>query len=93
VSTLNFSNKDPDDDLPYELDWIDAMEDQTTIVDSIWEIPEGLTSHDPSINGKRTQIWLSGGTQNAIYMITNQITTNDGWKLSQSVRLRMSQTQ
>jgi len=92
MPTLSWPAKYAEDDLPYKLDWTQAMENQASIIASEWDIPAGLTSHNEEVAAKTTIIWLSGGEPGAIYTIHNQITMSaEPWKLSQAVRIKVKQ--
>lgn len=76
--------KDPQAKLDYTADWSAwlAMVNDT-ITASTWSVPPGLTmesSPAPSIStdGKKTTVWLSGGTPGEDYPVVNHITTAAG---------------
>lgn len=67
-----------------------------TILTSTWTLPAGITRDSDNINavtikgvvyGNATvaTIWLSGGTKNVDYVLTNRITTSDGRTLDASM--------
>lgn len=93
MPVLNFSNKDPDDDLPFRFEWDQHFPTGDVIVNAVWTVPSGLTSHGPAVDGTNTLIWLSGGTAGQSYVFTCQATSNAGWVSSQSGRVRISDTQ
>jgi hypothetical protein len=57
------------------VDWTDLGED--TIATSDWDVPEGLTAEAPNLVGNTATIWLSGGTEGRVYLVTNRVTTGD----------------
>lgn len=90
MSMLKWPDKDPADNRPYVLDWEEALDTQTGIASSTWSVPSGITEGTKSVSGKRTQIWLSGGTLGETYTLENTITTQpDGWTLQQSVKVKV----
>lgn len=69
--------KDPDAILDYQINWEDWL-DGDTISASSWEVDEGLTGTNQSYSDSVTTIWLSGGTVDIRYTLTNTIETNAG---------------
>ncbi len=70
--------KDPDAVLDFGVDWSKWLETDETITSSEWLLPMGITSIDDSTDGKKTVVWLSGGTSGQMYTLTNRITTSAG---------------
>jgi len=69
--------KDPTAKLDYSIDWTAFLADDT-ISTSVWAVPSGITKvSDTHANGITT-IWLSGGTVDTDYDVSNTITTADG---------------
>jgi len=80
--------KDPDSVEPYGFDWTSYLADfgaEAEIDTSEWiitplngESPSTLTIDDESIEAGnlKTQAYFTGGTQGAIYRVTNRIVTN-----------------
>lgn len=85
---LDWPNKDPDEVLDYVIDWTARLAGDT-IVTSTWEVPTGLTKGSDSATASTTTVWLSGGTLNERYEITNRIVTDGMRTYDQSVRLRI----
>lgn len=83
---LRWPNKDPDEVLDYVIDWSDRLAGDT-ISTSTWEVPSGITKDSDSNGTTSTTVWLSGGTANAVYTLTNRIVTAAGRTMDQSVRL------
>jgi hypothetical protein len=70
--------KDPDAVLDYGFDWSDWL-DGDTISTSSWTIaPATLTKKSDSLTTTTTTIWLSGGTVDVVYTVTNRIVTAGG---------------
>lgn len=83
--------KDPDAVLDYGFDWSDWL-DSDTISTSDWIIsPAGLTEDSASTTTTETTIWLSGGTIDVVYTVTNRIVTAGGRTEDRSFTLRMSE--
>ena len=76
-------NKDPNANLDYEIDWQTPTKPYLavgeTIVDSSWTVsPVGLTMGADLFTNTTTTIWLSGGTVDTRYTVSNKITTSTG---------------
>lgn len=87
--TLSWPDKDPDEVLDYEIDWSDRL-GTDTIATSTWTVPVGLTEGTSDINGAKTFVFLSGGTDGARYRITNRVVTAGLRTMEQSVHLRIT---
>jgi hypothetical protein len=70
--------KDPDAKLDYGFDWTDWLTSGEVISTSDWIIASGLTEISDSHSNTVTSVWVSGGTINTDYVITNHITTSMG---------------
>ena len=77
--------KDPSDVKDYSIEWAPVLtaESETAIATSTWAVlPTGLTiATGPtppasSIAGTKTIVWVSGGTANTNYELTNTIVTS-----------------
>lgn len=76
--------KDPSSDEPQGFDWTAYLAELgagVTIVTSTWTVTgsdASLSTHDPSIvtGSLKTQVYLSGGTPGALYVVANKIVTN-----------------
>jgi len=68
--------KDPDAILDYQIDWSDWLASSETISTSTWTVASGITEDSDAKTDTTTKIWLSGGTANTKYKITNRIVTN-----------------
>lgn len=69
--------KDPDAVLDYIIDWSDWL-DSDTINTSSWIIETGIAEDSNSNTTTTATIWLSGGTVNNEYTVTNRIETVGG---------------
>lgn len=69
--------KDPNDVLDYTRDWTTWL-DGDTISTSTFVVPAGLTKDSETNNTTSATVWLSGGTVDALYIVTNRITTAAG---------------
>ena len=78
--------KDPDEVLDYAVEWKDRLAGDT-IASSEWTVPEGLTEDSALIAGTKAVIWLSGGTLDQTYSITNRVVTTGGRTHDQTVTL------
>jgi hypothetical protein len=90
--------KDPHATLDYGLDWsawladVPAGHAPDTIVASTWSIAgddASLVSSNPTSDNTTTTTWLTGGTVNATYTLTNRITTAAGRTDNRSMRIRI----
>lgn len=81
--------KDTDEKLDYSLDWAERL-DGDIIASSSWEVEGTDTllviseSPPPSFTDTATTLWLTGGTTNKAYTITNTINTAGGRIMQQS---------
>jgi len=72
--------KDPEATRTYTMDWSDYLADLgngVTIVDSEWDVPDGLTVLSSSNTDTTTKIKVSGGTVNCDYTLYNKITASN----------------
>lgn len=69
--------KDPDSVVDYQFDWSTWL-GADTIATSTWIVPAGITLDSDTNTTTTTTAWLSGGTLNATYIVTNRITTVGG---------------
>lgn len=89
--------KDPDEGIDFGIDWTPVIGDDT-INTSEWigPVPAGITvgtgPKAPSINGKVTTIWLSGGTVGVEYRFTNRIVTLGGRTFDRDQAIRIQST-
>jgi hypothetical protein len=79
-------DKDPVAILDYTIDWHEWL-DTDTIKSSTWEADAGITIDTTSGTTTTTTVWLSGGTAETKYEITNTITTTGNRTTRQSFTL------
>lgn len=82
--------KDPDEELDYEINWIDLLTPGDTIQTSTWFVPVGITRGLEGQTSTSTSIWLTGGTAGNTYSLTNRVTTPLGRTHEQSVKLKVN---
>lgn len=70
--------KDPDAVLDYSMDWSAWLITGDSVSASDWIAETGITIDSETVNGDITTVWLSGGTEQQTYTVTNRITTDDG---------------
>ena len=87
--SLAWPTKDPDEILDYELDWSKRLVKDDAITESVWRVPEGLTTQDTILFSPFTSVWLTGGTIGETYSIVNTIKTEAGRKWVQTVKLKI----
>jgi hypothetical protein len=81
---------DPTSVLDYSKDWKSFLKDGETLVSSTWTIPEGIEEppgKPQSITGDITTVWLTGGTNETLYVVTNHVVTSDGREQDDSFSL------
>lgn len=66
----------------FAVDWARAndpwLETGETITTSTWDVPTGLTQGATSHTTTAATVWLSGGTLDRTYSVSNTITTSQG---------------
>lgn len=72
--------------LDYQIDWVDSL-GSDTIATSTWSVPAGITKDSDTNTTTTTTAWLSGGTANTNYTLTNTITTAGGRTLVKTLDL------
>jgi len=75
---MRIFSQDPNATLDYIVDWSSWLETGDTISTSIWTADIGITTTSPTSTSDTATIWLSGGTVDTLYKITNRITTVGG---------------
>lgn len=71
----HYDDKLPAEILEYTIDWTNQLESGEDIVTSTWTLPEGITSPAQAETTSAATVWLSGGTANKSYKLTNVIET------------------
>ncbi len=73
--------KDPNSTRKFTIKWARWLLSQGSgevIANSEWIVPEGLNKLSEGFDTVSATIWISGGTDGAIYRVINRITTDDG---------------
>lgn len=81
--------KDPGEKKDYGVDWSQLLAGDT-ISTSAWVVESGLTKEVSPAEGKTgttTTVWLSGGTADQDYTVTNTVTTAAGRILERSFEI------
>lgn len=87
-------DKDPQAELDYKFDWsawLSSMGDSDTISSSTWTVPAGITKGATSNTTTITTVWLSGGTDGAVYNVVNRIVTAAGRTEERTLVVRVRQ--
>lgn len=70
--------KSPDAFLDFSINWSRWLSSGEEIVDSSWVVvTPGISISNPSHDGTKATVWVSGGTAGSSYTITNTITTSN----------------
>lgn len=91
--SIAWDDKDPDDVLDYQINWVGSLPRNDTISTSTFTIPttDGALTIDSDTNDDyRTTVWLSGGTEGYTYSVQNRIVTVGGRTLDQTVSLTVT---
>jgi hypothetical protein len=89
--------KDPQERLDYGVDWTAELAGDG-IVDSSWTVAAPaagagtpVVAEAPSIDGKITRIWLSGGVAGVVYDVTNHIATVQTREFERTLKIAVRQ--
>jgi hypothetical protein len=83
-------HKDPNEVLDYRVDWTARLESGETITTSTVSRPTGdVVIDSQSYLGAMVTVWLSGGTDDTMNILTSRIVTNQGRTYDESVKLRV----
>lgn len=82
---------DPASVLDYVVDWTSWLAAGETLTASSWTVGTGITqtTPSPSFTTVKATIWLTGGTADSTYRITNHITTSAGRQDERSFTVRV----
>lgn len=82
--------KDPDDTVDYSVDWSQWLESDT-IQSSTWTLPAGITLGPIGSSNTTTKatVWLTGGTADNDYVVTNRIVTVGGRTKDRSILIEV----
>ena len=86
--------KDPDAVLDYQIDWSGWLSGSDQIATSVWSVTgpdSALVVDNESETTTASTVWLSGGTANEEYTVTNRITTNDGRTDDRSITIAVQE--
>lgn len=88
---VSWPAKDPNEVLDYRVDWTDRLLDGETISTSDFTLASGdvMIDSEPSPVAGVATVWLSGGTEGTVSVLTNRITTSSARTYDQSARLRI----
>lgn len=78
--------KDPSAVLDYVIDWSSWL-GSDTISTSTWTVPTGITKNSDTKTNTTATIWLSGGTADVEYVLTNRIVTAGGRTDDRSIKI------
>lgn len=81
--------KDSDAVLDYSWDWEDNLVAGDQISLSSWEATPGITIDSDSNTTTTATAWLSGGTADVSYTLTNQIVTTGGRTDERSMTIKV----
>jgi hypothetical protein len=84
MALLTWPEKDPQETLDYYVDYSGRIPADDEITQSSWSVPSGITATQANFAGRKTVIWLSGGTEGGSYELTNTVQTTDGRILEQT---------
>jgi hypothetical protein len=86
---LTWSCKDPTEITDYDIDWSTRLAVGDSIVASVWTFPLSsvLVKQLDAFNSDTTKVFLSGGSLNQTYVLTNTITTALGFTLLETVSI------
>lgn len=89
--------KDPQERLPYSLDWSQRLGESNALSSSEWLLVNDeqndsqLVIYNMQFTPTRTTVWLEGGTVGRRYTLLNRVETNTGWTMEQSIRLKVKE--
>jgi hypothetical protein len=78
MARFGFDDKDPAEDIDFEIDFSDLLDGSETIASYTLTVPTGITDHDDSNTDSAVIFWLSGGTAGEEYDIACEIVTSAG---------------
>lgn len=88
----NAPPKHPDSSKWYWLEWSKKELQGALITASTWTLPAGLTADAEQQSGYRVGVRVSGGAEGEDHDLVNQITTDAGETLHETLRLRIRST-
>lgn len=93
---LSWDDKDPQEVLPNQLNWVPRLAAGDELVFSDWAITNEdddgeLLIQESVFSTTAATVWLAAGTVGIRYHLTNTVQTQQGWTMEQTVRLRITQ--
>ena len=89
MGKLYWDSKDPNEYLDYTINWSDRIVTDTISACTWINITPGITISNQVSTATQTSLWITGGTANHIYDLTNRITTSSGRIMDQTVRIEV----
>lgn len=89
MGKLYWDSKDPNESLDYTVSWYDRIVTDTISASTWISITPGITISNQSSTATQTSLWITGGTANHIYDLTNRITTASGRVMDQTIRIEV----
>ncbi len=83
--------KDPNAVLDFGFDWSDWLAAGETLTVSTWSVPSGITEESNTNSTTTTTIWLSGGTAEHEYEVTNHVTTSAGREDDRTLNIKLQE--
>ncbi len=80
--------KDPGALLDYGINWTRWLGDDL-IIDSTWDLDEGIDFIHDTHTDDVTRLWIEGGALNKMYQCRNQIVTDEGRKDIRTIIIRI----
>ncbi len=77
---MNLFQKQPADQLDYDLDFSDWLTSTDTITGAVAvsSVPTELQVLSVAISGSNVKIWIAGGVTGSTYKVTSTISTDEG---------------
>lgn len=96
IRSGGFVTKDPDSIEAFTVNWSSRIAADAAIISSVFSItgPDGaLTQSHATVSTPSTQVFLTGGTVSLLYVVTNEIVTNESPEqtLNASFRVRIQE--
>lgn len=83
-------HKDPNEVLDYRVDWTGRLESGETISTStVFRASGDVVLDSQGFVGAIVTVWLSGGTDDSLNVLTSRIVTSAGRVYDESVKLRV----
>ena len=79
--------KDPNAIEDFTIDWSDELGNDTISTSDWVDVDSGITVDSDSQTATQTVVWLSGGTVDVKYFMTNRITTVGGRTFDRTIAI------